>query len=481
MTLVRAPAGWGKSTLLADWQAAASEPRPFAWLALDDQDNDPVRFWTYAIESLRTVVPEIGESSLALTRTPGLNLADVLVPVLVNELAASQVDAVFVLDDYHLITHEGIHEGLFSFVRHAPTRLELVVSTHVEPPFSLARLRASGDLVEVDAGGLSFSAEEATELLNDLHGLALEQAFVVRLCERTEGWAAGLYLAALSLRAHDDASEFVSARERLLVGERDFRRGDRVVCRRNCDLVGVRNGTRGTIEAIDRERGALTLLMDVGEQRMLPAWFLSAGFVEHGYALTGHAAQGATFERAFILASDEGALREWGYAACSRARSETHLYLSASGHEREANGRAIEETDATTRLADALARPAKERLAIESSRTRRDPREARRAHLEEAHARAEQRLAETRAEIEQLGWWDRRRSGAALRSELAFRQTVLDRARESLAAFVRESVETPRAQTRKPELSLGPPILERRREITRPHPEREPPGIDLRW
>jgi LuxR family transcriptional regulator, maltose regulon positive regulatory protein len=211
MTLVRAPAGWGKSTLLADWQAAASEPRPFAWLALDEQDNDPVRFWTYAIESLRTVVPEIGESSLALTRTPGLNLTDVMLPVLVNELAASQVDVVFVLDDYHLITHDGIHEGLFSFVKHLPSCLELVVSTRVEPPFSLARLRASGDLVEVDAGGLSFSAAEATELLNDLHGLALEHDSVMRLSERTEGWAAGLYLAALSLRAHDDASEFVSA------------------------------------------------------------------------------------------------------------------------------------------------------------------------------------------------------------------------------------------------------------------------------
>jgi LuxR family transcriptional regulator, maltose regulon positive regulatory protein len=121
-------------------------------------------------------VPEIGESSLALTRTPGLSLTDFLVPVLVNELAASQVDVIFVLDDYHLITHDGIHEGLFSFVRHAPAQLELVVSTRVEPPFSLARLRASGDLVEVDAGALSFSAEEATELLNDLHGLALEHA-----------------------------------------------------------------------------------------------------------------------------------------------------------------------------------------------------------------------------------------------------------------------------------------------------------------
>jgi len=211
MTLVRAPAGWGKSTLLADWQAAAREPRPFAWLALDEQDNDPVRFWTYAIESLRTVVPEIGESSLALTRTPGLNLTDVLVPVLVSELAAAQVDVVFVLDDYHMITHDSIHQGLFSFVRHLPARLELVVSTRVEPPFSLARLRASGDLVEIDASGLSFSAGEATELLNDLHRLALEQDAVVRLRERTEGWAAGLYLAALSLRSQDDASEFVSA------------------------------------------------------------------------------------------------------------------------------------------------------------------------------------------------------------------------------------------------------------------------------
>ena len=270
-------------------------------------------------------------------------------------------------------------------------------------------------------------------------------------------------------------------RERLLVGETDFRRGDRVVCRRNCDLLGVRNGTRGTLEAIDRQRGALTLLTDGGEQRMLPAWYLSAGFLEHGYALTGHAAQGATFERAFILARDEGALHEWGYAACSRARSETHLYLSVSGHEREAHGRAIEETDTTTRLADALARPANERLALESSRTRRDLREARRAQLEKAHARAEQRLAETHAHIEQLGWWDRHRSGAALRSELAFRQTVLDHARESLAAFGRESLETPRPQTRKPELSLEPPTPERRREITRPHPEREPPGIDLGW
>jgi conjugative relaxase-like TrwC/TraI family protein len=269
--------------------------------------------------------------------------------------------------------------------------------------------------------------------------------------------------------------------ERLVVGEHEFRRGDRVVCRRNCDLLGVRNGTRGTLEAIDREQGALTVRTDGGEQRTLPSWYVSAGFVEHGYALTGHAVQGATFERAFILVRDEGAIQEWGYVACSRAGSETHLYLAASGLECEAHGRAIEETDATTRLADALARPANERLASETWRTRRDPREVRRASLEEAHARAERRLGETRAAVAQLGWRERRRRGPELRSELAFREAVLDHARDALARFVREPVGTRDREMRKPELSLARQTLEHRRETRLTRPERESPGLDLAW
>lgn len=268
--------------------------------------------------------------------------------------------------------------------------------------------------------------------------------------------------------------------DRLLVGEREFRAGDRVVCRRNCDSLGVRNGMRGTVEELDGERLSLAVRTDGGEERTLPSWYISAGFVEHGYALTGHTAQGATFERAFILAGDEGALQEWGYVACSRCSSETHLYLAESGQQLKAHGRAVEQTDATTRLADALARPTKERLALDSSRTRRDPREARRAHLEQAHTRAEQRLAEARAEMRKLAWWERRRR-PELHSELAFREALLDHARESLAAFVRELAEKPRAQTRKPELPLGRQTLERRRESTRTRPEREPPGIDLGW
>jgi conjugative relaxase-like TrwC/TraI family protein len=269
--------------------------------------------------------------------------------------------------------------------------------------------------------------------------------------------------------------------ERLVIGEREFRPGDRVVCRRNCDLVGVRNGTRGTLEELDGERRALTVVTDGGERRTLPSWYVSAGFVEHGYALTGHAAQGATFERAFILARDEGALQEWGYVACSRARSETHLYLAASGHEREANGRSLEEEHATTRLADALTRSASERPALETADGRPDPREARRAYLEEAHARAEQRLCLARAELERLSWWERRRPAPELRSELAFRQAALDHARDCLGRFLRESREPHQVQARKPELSHARQILGRSREPTLTRPQREPTGIDLGW
>lgn len=276
------------------------------------------------------------------------------------------------------------------------------------------------------------------------------------------------------------AEEGRLGRERLLVGELEFRAGDRVICRRNCDLVGVRNGTRGTLEGVDRNRGALAVVTDAGERRTLPSWYVSAGFVDHGYALTGHAAQGATFERAFVLARGEGALQEWGYVVCSRARSETRLYLAESEHEREAHGRTLEEKQGTRRLAEALTRSASERLAVETSGARPNPREARRSQLEAACARAEQRLAEARAELEKLGWWERRRRGPELHSELAFQQAALDHGRDCLARLLREPLET-RQALRKPELSLARQSLGRSHERTLTRPEREPRGIDLGW
>jgi conjugative relaxase-like TrwC/TraI family protein len=276
------------------------------------------------------------------------------------------------------------------------------------------------------------------------------------------------------------AQEGRLGRQRTVVGELDFRPGDRVVCKRNSELLGVHNGTRGTLEAIDRERGALALRTDAGDRRTLPSWYVSARFIEHGYALTGHAAQGATFERAFILARDEGALREWGYVACSRAASETHLYL-AGGVDCEAHGRTIEETDATTRLADALTRPANERLALEASSARPDPREARRAYLEEAHARAERRLGAVQAELARLSWWERRRRAPELRSELAFREAVLDHARECLTQNLQESITTRPIAATEPQRPHGTRLPGRSLERTLARRRHEPPGIDLGW
>jgi LuxR family maltose regulon positive regulatory protein len=211
LTVVRAPAGWGKSTLLAEWHAAEAESRRFAWLTLDRGDNDPVRFWTYLIEALRTQHPEAGATSLPTLEAPRVDIVEDVLPALSNELATSEHGIVLVLDDYHLITNPQIQESLAAFVDHLPRVLELAIATRSTPALPLARLRARGQLVEIDAADLSFSVEDAESLLNDLHGLGLGHDAVGRLQERTEGWAAGLYLASLTLRGRGPAyaEEFV--------------------------------------------------------------------------------------------------------------------------------------------------------------------------------------------------------------------------------------------------------------------------------
>jgi LuxR family maltose regulon positive regulatory protein len=209
--VIRAPAGWGKSTLLAEWHAAEAESRRFAWLTLDRGDNDPVRFWTYLIEALRTQHPDAGTTSLAALETPRVDIVDDVLPALSNELATSAHGIVLVLDDYHLITNPQIQESVAAFVGHLPRVLELALATRSAPALPLARLRARGELVEVDAADLSFSVDDADSLLNELHDLELDHDAVERLQERTEGWAAGLYLASLTLRGrgHAYAQEFV--------------------------------------------------------------------------------------------------------------------------------------------------------------------------------------------------------------------------------------------------------------------------------
>ncbi len=209
LALIRAPAGWGKSTLLADWYFSEGEDRAFAWLALDRLDNDPTRFWRYAIETLRTIVADIGGTSLNVLSVPGGNLVDDVLPPLINELTNLPAETVLVLDDYHLIRNDEIHEQIAFLVEHLPSAHSLVVASRTEPPLPLARLRGRGELVEIDTEHLSFSSEEARALLNDVHGLALSAEDASRLRERTEGWPAGLYLAALSIRDRSDRGAFI--------------------------------------------------------------------------------------------------------------------------------------------------------------------------------------------------------------------------------------------------------------------------------
>ena len=211
LTLVYGPAGSGKTMLVAQWAASAREERPVAWLWLEADDNDPARFWMYVIEALRSVVPGIGEASLAMVRAPGVNLAAEALPALINELADVSEPFVLVLDDYHAIEDERIHEGMASLIEHLPAALRIVMTSRVEPPLRIGTLRARAQLSEIDAGQLRFSLSEAESMLNDVHGLGLTADTVKRLHDRTEGWAAGLYLAVLSMRGRDDASSFVAS------------------------------------------------------------------------------------------------------------------------------------------------------------------------------------------------------------------------------------------------------------------------------
>jgi ATP/maltotriose-dependent transcriptional regulator MalT len=208
LTVVEAPPGSGKTTLVAQWQASDRESRPFAWLALDEGDNDPAQFWTYVIEALRTVEPGFGAGALALLSAREAFRALAL-PAMINELTALDEPLVLVLDDYHLIHEPAIHEELAYLLERLPPTVEVAISTREDPPLRLARLRTRGELVHMRAGELRFNPSEAAALLEGL-GLDLSDADVAQLQERTEGWAAGLYLAALSLRGRADRHEFVA-------------------------------------------------------------------------------------------------------------------------------------------------------------------------------------------------------------------------------------------------------------------------------
>jgi anti-anti-sigma factor len=184
LCLLGAPAGSGKTTLLVQWRAAAGAGR-VAWVSLDEEDNDPTRFWVYVLEALRTVEPEVGTAALQALQGASTDLDRVVLPLLLNDLTAVDSPLVLVLDDYHLVANLTCHQSLGFFLEHLPAGVHVALATRVDPPLQLARMRARGELAEFRAADLKFTDQEASALLNGSMGLQLATKDVQRLAERT--------------------------------------------------------------------------------------------------------------------------------------------------------------------------------------------------------------------------------------------------------------------------------------------------------
>jgi LuxR family maltose regulon positive regulatory protein len=215
LTLVSAPAGFGKTTLLSEWVADCK--RPVAWLSLDKSDNDPTRFLAYFVAALQTIEASIGKGALSALEFPQPLPVEALLTALINEIAALAGPGdrqgrpyVIVLDDYHLIQAQSIHDALTFLLDHLPSNLHPVIVTRADPPLPIARLRGRGQLLELRQTDLRFTPEEAAAFLNQAMGLSLSAEDVAALESRTEGWIVGLQLAALSLQGRADSYEFIA-------------------------------------------------------------------------------------------------------------------------------------------------------------------------------------------------------------------------------------------------------------------------------
>ena len=209
LALISAPAGFGKTTLVSEWLADCG--RPVAWLSLDDGDNDPARFLTYLIAALQTIAASIGAGALAALQSPQPPSSDALLTTLLNDIAAVPDPFILVLDDYHALDSKPVDQAIAFLVEHQPPQMHLVIATREDPPLPLARLRARGQLTELRAADLRFTSAEAAGFLNQAMGLNLRDADIAALEARTEGWIAGLQLAALSMQGRSDTAGFIQA------------------------------------------------------------------------------------------------------------------------------------------------------------------------------------------------------------------------------------------------------------------------------
>jgi LuxR family maltose regulon positive regulatory protein len=210
LTLISAPAGFGKTALAAQWISDLQSP-VVAWLSLDEDDNDPARFFTYLIAALETVQADVGVDALALLQSPQPPPLQAVLTMLINSLTTIPADFVLVLDDYHVVEQQPIHDALTFLLDHLPPQMHLVIASRADPPLPLARLRTRSQLTELRAADLRFTPDEAAAFLNQAMGLSLSPEDVAALEARTEGWIAGLQLAALSMQGRDDIPGFIAA------------------------------------------------------------------------------------------------------------------------------------------------------------------------------------------------------------------------------------------------------------------------------
>ena len=200
LVLIDAPAGYGKTTLLAQWAVAAAARRPLAWISLDSGDNDPARLWQHLITSVQPVYPDLGADPILRSLHRPVPAVGDMLSRLVNELSALAAPMVIILDDYHLIRERRCHDQLEFLLLRLPPTVQVILSTRAEPPLSLGRLRAAGEMAEIRMADLRFTAEQAAALIQQVASVKLSDHDLSELVERCEGWPAGLYLAAVCSR-----------------------------------------------------------------------------------------------------------------------------------------------------------------------------------------------------------------------------------------------------------------------------------------
>jgi len=209
LTIISASAGFGKTTLVSEWVAVCE--RPVAWLSLDEGDNDPACFLAYLVAALQTIAANIGAGVLGVLQTPQPPPIESILIALLNEIAAISDNFVLVLDDYHLIDSKPVDNVLTFLLDHLPPQMHLVITTREDPSLPLPRYRVRGQLTELRAADLRFTPTEAAEFLNQLMGLKLSEEDIAALETHTEGWIAGLQLAAISMQGHQDTASFIKS------------------------------------------------------------------------------------------------------------------------------------------------------------------------------------------------------------------------------------------------------------------------------